>query len=145
VAGFGSCLALPLHTGETPAGVVALYADDPNALSGAAHDIALLFAAQGGTALHNADVYGACREMVGNLQKALASRAVLEQAKGLLRAELGVSPEEAFKLIGRTSQNTDQKAREVAAKLIRGEITAHQLRRGQRSRGTGGPDRPPHS
>ncbi len=67
-AGFSSLITMPLHTGQQPAGAVALYADRPGAFNGAAHDIALLFAAQGGTAVHNAEVYGACRDMVGNLQ-----------------------------------------------------------------------------
>ena len=63
---------------------------------GAAHDIALLFAAQGGTAVHNAALYRACRRMVDNLHAGLESRAIIEQAKGILHAELGVTPAEAF-------------------------------------------------
>src|ERR1700751_906978 len=62
-AGLHSLVSLPLHTAHRPAGAVALYADCPGAFSGAAHDIALLFAAQGGTAVHNAGMYGACRQL----------------------------------------------------------------------------------
>ena len=83
-AGFGSLLALPLRTDQRPAGAVALYGDAPGVLRGAAHDIALLFAAQGGTAVRNASLYRACRRMVDDLQAALESRAVIEQAKGHL-------------------------------------------------------------
>lgn len=46
-AGFGSCLVLPLRTDRQPAGAVALYGHQPDVFRGAAHDIALLFAAQG--------------------------------------------------------------------------------------------------
>jgi hypothetical protein len=123
-AGFGSCLALPLHTGGQPAGAVAL---------------ALLFAAQGGTAIHNVDVYGTCRELVHNLQGALESRAAIEQAKNILHAELGVSPDEAFRLLSRTSQDTNQKVRDLATRLIRGEIAPQQFRRRQPP---GGPRQP---
>ncbi len=56
-AGFGSCLALPLRTDRHPAGAVALYGEGPDVFRGTAHDIALLFAAQGGTAVRNAALY----------------------------------------------------------------------------------------
>jgi hypothetical protein len=107
---------------------VALYADRPGAFSGAAHDIAMLFAAQGGTAVHNAAVYGACRQMADNLQVALETRAIIEQAKGVLHAKLAVSPAEAFELIRRFSQNTNQKVRVIADRLVRGEIAPSHLR-----------------
>lgn len=127
-AGLYSLIALPLHTGQQPAGAVALYADRPGAFNGVAHDIALLFAAQGSMAVHNAQVYGVCREMVDNLQVALEARATIEQAKGVLHAKLAIAPGEAFELLRRSSQNTNQKVRVVAARLVRGEIDAWQVR-----------------
>lgn len=130
-AGFGSCLVLPLRTDRRPAGAVALYGQEPNAFSGASHDLALLFAAQGGTALHNAALYRACLEMIRNLHTALESRAVIEQAKGILHAEFGVSPDEAFRLLSRMSHSTNRKVREIAADLVRGGINRGQFRPAQ--------------
>lgn len=127
-AGFGSLLALPLRTDQRPSGAVALYGDAPGVFRGAAHDIALLFAAQGGTAVRNASLYRACRRMADDLQAALASRAVIEQAKGILRAELGISPDEAFRLISRYSQNTNQRVRVVSSQLVRGRLAAAAFR-----------------
>ena len=127
-AGFGSLLALPLRTDQRSAGAVALYGDAPGVFRGAAHDIALLFAAQGGTAVRNASLYRACRRMVDDLQAALESRAVIEQAKGILQAELGISPAEAFRLLSRHSQNTNQRVRVIASRLVRGRITAAAFR-----------------
>jgi GAF domain-containing protein len=121
-AGLCSCLALPLRTDRQPSGAVALYAEEPNVFRGAAHDIALLFAAQGGTAVHNASLYSACRRMVNNLHAGLEARAVIEQAKGILHAELGVSPDEAFRLLSRYSQNTNRRVRRLAADLVRGRV-----------------------
>jgi GAF domain-containing protein len=121
-AGFGSCLALPLRTDRQPAGAVALYGPDPGTFRGAAHDIALLFAAQGGTAVRNASLYRACRRMVDKLHTGLESRAVIEQAKGMLHAELGVSPAEAFRLLSRYSQNTNQRVRTISARLVQGRL-----------------------
>jgi GAF domain-containing protein len=127
-AGFASCLVLPLRTDRQPAGAVALYGHEPNVFRGAAHDIALLVAAQGGTAVHNAALYGTCRRMVESLHAGLESRAVIEQAKGVLHAELGVSPEEAFGLLSRYSQNTNQRVRKISAGLVQGRITAAEFR-----------------
>lgn len=127
-AGLCSLIVLPLHTGQQPAGAVALYAERPGAFSGAAHDIAVLLAAQGGTAIHNAGIYGACRQMADNLQVALEARAVIEQAKGMMHATLAISTDEAFELLRRYSQNTNQKVRVIAGRLVHGEIDPRHLR-----------------
>ena len=127
-AGFASCLVLPLRTDRQQAGAVALYGQQPNVFRGATHDIALLVAAQGGTAVHNAALYGTCRRMVESLHAGLQSRAVIEQAKGVLHAELGVSPEEAFRLLSRYSQNTNQRVRKISAGLVQGRIAAAEFR-----------------
>lgn len=127
-AGFGSCLALPLRTDRQPAGAVALYGGEPNVFRGAAHDIALLFAAQGGTAVRNAALYRACRRMVDNLHTALESRAIIEQAKGILHAELRDSPAEAFARLSRVSQNTNQRVRQLSAELVQGRRDAAEFR-----------------
>ena len=128
--GFRSCLVLPLRTDRQPAGAVALYGQDPDVFGEAAHDIALLFAAQGGTAVRNASLYRTCRRMVSNLHVGLESRAVIEQAKGILHAELGVSTEEAFRLLSRYSQHTNQRVRKISARLVQGLISAEEIRPG---------------
>src|SRR5690349_22112592 len=126
-AGFASCLVLPLRTDRQPAGAIALYGPEPGIFIGAAHDVALLVAAQGGAAVHNAALFRTCRRMLDNLHTGLESRAVIEQAKGVLHAELGVSPEEGFRLLSRYSQNTNQRVRRIAAGLVEGRLTAAQL------------------
>jgi GAF domain-containing protein len=127
-AGFGSCLVLPLRGDWAPAIAVALYGQDERAFQGSAHDIALLFAAQGATAVHNATLYRACRRMVDGLHTALESRAAIEQAKGILHADLGISPEAAFELLSRRSQDTNKKVRDIAADLVRGRIDSSEFR-----------------
>jgi len=127
-AGFASCLMLPLRTDRQPAGAMSLYGNRPQTFTGAVHDVAMLFAAQGGTALHNAAVYRKCRQMVDNLHAALESQAVIEQAKGMLHAHLGVAPEEAFRLLSRQSQNSNRKVRFIAADLVYGRIDPDDFR-----------------
>jgi hypothetical protein len=43
-------------------------------------------------------------------------------------AALGVSPEEAFGLLSRYSQNTNQRVRKISAGLVQGRITAAEFR-----------------
>lgn len=84
-----------------------------------AHDIALLFATQGVTAFRNTALYQACRRMVDNLHGRLKSRAVFEHAKGILHAQLGTTPEGAFRVLSRFSQNTNEWVRVIAARGCR--------------------------
>ncbi len=116
-----------MRTDRKPGGALVVYGRDPDAFTGAGHDVALLFAAQGGVAIRNAAAYRSCRELVVNLQSALESRAVIEQAKGILVAEHGCDPEVAFKELSRISQNTNRKVREIAADLVAGRIERGQL------------------
>jgi GAF domain-containing protein len=126
-AGFASCLMLPLRTDRRPAGAVSLYGTSTNAFRGTSHDLALLFAAQGGTAVNNAALYQTCSEMVSNLHTALESRAVIEQAKGILHATVGISTDDAFRLMARRSQNTNRKVRDIAADIVRGDFDRGQF------------------
>jgi GAF domain-containing protein len=130
-AGLRSCLILPLRTDRKPGGALVLYGRDPDAFTGAGHDVALLFAAQGGVAIRNAAAYRNCRQLVVNLQSALESRAVIEQAKGILVAEHGCDPELAFKELSRMSQNTNRKVRDISADLVAGRIDRQLFRPGE--------------
>jgi GAF domain-containing protein len=126
--GLRSCLALPVRTDRRPGGALAVYGQAAEAFAGSGHDIALLFAAQGGVAVRNAAAYRGCRQLVSNLYSALESRAVIEQAKGVLVAEHGCDPEVAFKELTRISQNTNRKVREIAADLVAGRMDRGQFR-----------------
>lgn len=141
-AGFASLLVLPLRT-DQPAGAVALYSPGRRTFTGSAQDVAVLYAAQGGTALHNAELYRACREMADNLHTALASQAVIEQAKGILHAELGVSMDEAFALLSQRSHRTNRKVRLVSADLVAGRVDPASVRPAGRDRRGGGHQRRP--
>jgi GAF domain-containing protein len=121
-AGLRSCLILPLRTDREPGGVLAVYGRESGSFAGASHDIALLFAAQGGGAIRNASMYRKCRRLVENLRVALESRAVIEQAKGILVAEHGYGPDVAFKRLSMQSQNTNRKVKDIAADLVAGRI-----------------------
>jgi AmiR/NasT family two-component response regulator len=78
--------------------------------------------------VRNAALYRECRRMTDNLHTALESRATIEQAKGILNAEFGVPPEEAFQLLSRVSQKTNRKVREISEDLVQGRIDREMFR-----------------
>jgi two-component system, response regulator / RNA-binding antiterminator len=52
------------------------------------------------------------------MRRAMETRAVIEQAKGILIAQRHCSPEHAFELLTRLSQATHRKLRDCAADLV---------------------------
>lgn len=57
-------------------------------------------------------------EEVGQLRTALTSRATIDQAKGIVMAERGGTPEEAFALLREMSSETNVRLADVAAALV---------------------------
>jgi hypothetical protein len=64
------------------------------------------------------------REEVEQLRTSRKHRAVIEQAKGVLMARLGVGPDAAFDRLVRYSQRTNQKLTRVAAAVIAATVTS---------------------
>ena len=57
-----------------------------------------------------------------NLQNALRTRAVIEQAKGIIVARTGTDPATAFQRLVTHSQRTNRKLVRVAAEIIAGTV-----------------------
>lgn len=115
--GVHSCLVVPLTAGDDVLGSLNLYATDPAADLRAARPVATLAADLASTALTALARQTAMAKLTDELRTALESRAVIEQAKGLLMAR-GNSDGEAFALLRRLSQNHNIKLREVAALVV---------------------------
>ncbi|HVM18897.1 MAG TPA: ANTAR domain-containing protein [Egibacteraceae bacterium] len=62
-------------------------------------------------------------ELAGQLQHALHSRIVVEQAKGVLAERLDLEPDEAFELLRTHARSSRRKLREVASEVISGGLT----------------------
>ncbi|WP_158710955.1 ANTAR domain-containing protein [Streptomyces albus] len=63
-------------------------------------------------------------EEIAQLQRALRSRAVIDQAIGIVQAERRCGPEDAFQLLVNLSQRTNMKLRDIAGALVRLAATA---------------------
>lgn len=55
---------------------------------------------------------------IARLRARLETQPVIEQAKGILIARTGCSPDEAFMVLRRASQRTNSKVRDLAARIV---------------------------
>jgi hypothetical protein len=87
-------------------------------LSDAQVRAAVPFAEQLAAAIMTVDAYHSTAQLARDMAEAMRSRAVIEQAKGMLMAEERVSADEAFQRLTTLSQNANVKLREVANRLV---------------------------
>ena len=112
-------LSLPLTVDGQTTGAMNLYGyDRPHAFSASEKQSALTFAAQASTALTLALRFARQSEVTEQLEAALASRSVIDQAIGVLMAQQRCDAGTAFTLLRKHSQNNNRKLRDVAAELI---------------------------
>lgn len=116
--GASSALSVPLSADGRVVGALNLYGREPDVFDTDAVALATLLSAHASLALQAASAYFSSRRLAGQLQEALASRATIEQAKGILMAQRGVSPESAFDLLVELSQHTNRKLRDVARGIV---------------------------
>jgi GAF domain-containing protein len=68
-------------------------------------------------AVGNAEAAARATDDVANMRRAMASRAVIEQAKGILMERYKITAEQAFTLLTHASQRSNVKLRDVAEEL----------------------------
>jgi GAF domain-containing protein len=117
-AGMGSVLSLSLPIGETVRGALNVYGAPARAFDTAAVTLAETFVRYAAVALANAHLYDTTASLAQHMQAAMESRAVIEQAKGIIMGERRCSADEAFAILTRVSQDSNRKLRDVAAALV---------------------------
>ncbi|MGH7011713.1 MAG: ANTAR domain-containing protein, partial [Caulobacteraceae bacterium] len=68
--------------------------------------------------LANARTFWANEELRHNLEVALETRGVIDQAKGILMAREGYSADQAFDTLSRASQRANRKVHELAQEVV---------------------------
>ncbi|MEU4242525.1 GAF and ANTAR domain-containing protein [Actinoplanes sp. NPDC026619] len=119
-AGAGSVLSVGLPILDDVSGALNIYGRKPGAFADDAGVLAETFAGYAAIALANTHLYHTAAELARHLQAAMDSRAVIEQAKGIVIAERRCTPDEAFDFLIKVSQDTNRKLRDVAAALVAG-------------------------
>jgi GAF domain-containing protein len=113
-----SSLSVPLPIQEDLIGALNVYATKPDAFDDEDKRAGQTFAAYAAVAVANADSFASTAEMADNLRIAMASRATIEQAKGILMARGGITADQAFEMLVRASQRENRKLRDVATELV---------------------------
>jgi GAF domain-containing protein len=117
-AGAHSSLSVGLPVHEAVTGALNVYATKPDAFDDDAIMIAQTFAGYAAVALANAHLYDTQATLAQHMQAAMEHRAVIEQAKGIIMAERRCTPDEAFQILTKLSQDTNRKLRDVATALV---------------------------
>ncbi len=116
--GITRVLAVGLPIAQGTIGALNMFSDAAQPFTPASVVLAEAFASYSAVAVANAALYDAAVTEVEQMHAALRSRAVIEQAKGMLMTTERCTAEEAFLLLARASQHRNRKLHDVAVDLV---------------------------
>ena len=116
--GVQSALSLPLLVDDLVVGAMNVYARERDVFDEKAADLGELFAAPAAVAVRNAQVLEQAQRAAAQLQTALSSRAVIDQALGILMSRRGSTAGEAFASLRWMSQHNNVKLHSVAQNIV---------------------------
>jgi GAF domain-containing protein len=117
-AGVYSSLSIGLPIQEAVVGALNIYGTKSDAFDDDAITLAQAFAGYAAVAMANAHLYDTTANLAHHMQAAMESRAVIEQAKGIVMRERRCTADEAFANLVKISQDTNRKLRDVATALV---------------------------
>jgi len=117
-AGVHSSLSIGLPIHEKVTGALNIYATEPEAFDEDAIVLGRTFAGYAAVAIANAHLYEAQANLARQMQAAMESRAVIEQAKGIIMGSRRCTADQAFAILTKLSQDTNRKLREVAFAMV---------------------------
>ncbi|TGD84949.1 ANTAR domain-containing protein [Mycolicibacterium sp. CH28] len=116
--GVHSALSLPLLLPGQVVGAINVYAYGKDVFDDYAAELGELFAKPAAVAVHNGQVLAQAVALTVQLQTALSTRPVIDQAIGLIRGRSGRSAEEAFAQLRAISQAEHRKLADVAQRMV---------------------------
>ncbi|TQJ23709.1 GAF domain-containing protein [Micromonospora sp. A202] len=117
-SGARSSLSIGLPMYESVTGALNLYSTRPDAFRADAVTLAETFGDYAAVAMTNAHLYDTQMTLAQHMQAAMKSRAVIEQAKGIIMSERRCTADEAFAILAKISQHSNRRLRDVAAALV---------------------------
>ncbi|MHA3019679.1 GAF and ANTAR domain-containing protein [Mycobacterium sp. BMJ-28] len=127
--GVHSALAVPLLLADQVVGAISAYAHGKDAFDEHSAHVGELFAKPAAVAVHNAWILAEALALTSQLQAALATRPVIDQAIGIIRARTGRSEGDAFDQLRLVSQAEQRKLAEVAEQIVDDAVRRARLRR----------------
>ncbi|MDM7831053.1 ANTAR domain-containing protein [Cellulomonas edaphi] len=117
-AGFVSAAAFPAVVEPGVAVAVNVYSEDPEGWGPVATDRGVMYAAEVARAVRLSLRVAREAEVSQDLRAALSSRAVIDQALGVIMAQNRCAADEAFAILRRASQHRNVKLRDVAVSVV---------------------------
>jgi GAF domain-containing protein len=117
-AGVHSSMSVGLPLRESVSGAVNVYATEPNAFDEDAVILAETFGGYAAVAMANAHLYAGRVPLARHAQEARNSRAIIEQAKGVIMAERRCTAEEAFAVLAKVAEYSGRDLHDAAALLV---------------------------
>ena len=117
--GARSLLSMPMTAMGKVIGALNIYSREVDAFDATAASIANIVAAHAGVASQVSAAYFEHRDLAQQLTAAMTSRAVIEQAKGVIIATERCDPDTAFASLTKVSQHANRKLRDIAADVVR--------------------------
>ena len=111
-----------------------VYAHGRDAFDDRAERIGELFAVPAAITAQNAQSLAQAQRLIGNLQDALVSRAVIDQAIGIIISRTGGTAGEAFDRLRTVSQMEHIKVSVVAAGIVEAAVRRAKIRTGSPAR-----------
>lgn len=124
--GIKSTASFPMLIDDVRHGALNMYSVTADAFGADELRAGRVFAAQAGVVVAYARSYWNARQLSEHLEAALVHRAEIEQAKGIIIASTGVTPDAAFEVLVKQSQHENRKLRDVAADLVKSKIRNRQ-------------------
>ncbi|MGI3782635.1 MAG: ANTAR domain-containing protein [Janthinobacterium lividum] len=110
-AGAGSMLSFQLYVQGDTMGALNLYNREPDGFDDESEQVGLLFASHAAVAFADA-------QKMDHLDRAVASRDLIGQAKGMLMERYHIDGDGAFRVLARVSQASNRPLREIAEELV---------------------------
>jgi GAF domain-containing protein len=117
-AGISHTVSVGLPVAQRVIGGLNIYGSNALAFEQPVVELAEAFAGYAAVAVANAARYSSAAETAEQMRMAMKSRAVIEQAKGIIMARDHCDPNQAFIVLTRTSQTRNVKLRDVAEEIV---------------------------
>jgi transcriptional regulator with GAF, ATPase, and Fis domain len=121
-----SMVSIPMTVEAKVIGALNIYSRQVDAFTAEAVSIAEIIAGHASLATQVTATLHGHRDLADQLRSAMASRATIEQAKGIIMAAVGCGPDAAFDRLVQQSQHENRKLRELAEELVSRQARARE-------------------
>ncbi len=120
--GVRAVLGIPMPVGEQRIGALNVYRRESHDWTDKELEAARVLADMASGYILNSSRLEEATTLAGQLQEALDSRIVVEQAKGILAERKGISPSAAFELVRSHARHNRSRVHTVARQVVEGEL-----------------------